>query len=77
MNLWSHQWKLIFWVEFKIQMNSILFKDYITNYIWLYGWNWMMDKIMFMDSTTQMRISRKGKMNHMDEIQNTCIELTK
>jgi len=36
-----------------------------------------MDKIMFMDSTTQVQISHKGKMNHMDEIQNTCIELTK
>jgi hypothetical protein len=58
-------------------MNSTLFKDYITNYIWLYGWNCMMDKIMFMDSTTQMQISHKGEMNHMDEIQNTCIELTK
>jgi hypothetical protein len=43
-----------------IQMNSTLFKNYITNYIWPYGWNWMMDKIMFMDSTTQMQISRKG-----------------
>jgi hypothetical protein len=32
---------------------------------------------MFMDSTTQMQISHKGEMNHMDEIQNTCIELTK
>jgi hypothetical protein len=28
----------------------------------------MMDKIMFMDSTTQMQISYKGEMNYMDEI---------
>jgi hypothetical protein len=58
-------------------MNSTLLKDYITNYIWPYGWNWMMNKIMFMDSTTQMQISLKGEMNYMDEIQSTCIELTK